>query len=278
MTNSPDCDDLDYTDPNTAPEGGPYHLAHLMCDPRYVNNTSGRMELTVFPAVLEPESDFTDDPTADTVLETELDLAADAADTARARAAADALLRAEGWYPAGDWECADGIDHTLLVCRTEAIYDSTPDLPPLPPLPRLDIPAPLPARQSWFEGQVLITLLSPQGLKHHRKGAYDSLTRAQILAGLWNNAAPWRGAPPARTEPMTVQEAEAVLADRPVDGHAERAHVSVKELAGRTLHLQFYEGGWKTRGYDLYQGQEGLLDRVLVQLRETGAVDQLPES
>ncbi|MFF8618300.1 hypothetical protein [Streptomyces sp. NPDC015350] len=131
-------DDLDYKDPNTAPEGGPYHLAHLMCDPRYVNNPDGLMELTVFPAAMTPgESDFIDDETADTVLEEVLNLAADAGEASRGRAAADALPRERGWYPAGDWTLADGaggIDHTLLVCRTEVAYDSTPDLPRWCPL------------------------------------------------------------------------------------------------------------------------------------------------
>ncbi|MFJ6566674.1 hypothetical protein ACIQNU_04590 [Streptomyces sp. NPDC091292] len=157
----------------------------------------------------------------------------------------------------------------------------------LPPTPSKRPPVPMSAQQGHFEGLIKSQVRSPRYRAQMRREEYGDLTRGQILAACWNNAVPWRGQEPARTEPMTVAEAEAYIAGLMVHGQGGRAYVAVKEVHGRTVPLRFKDTAWEATGYDLYQGrleagavQEagGLLDRVLAQVRETGSVDRLPQS
>ncbi|MFJ4418777.1 hypothetical protein [Streptomyces sp. NPDC088925] len=145
-------------------------------------------------------------------------------------------------------------------------------------------PDPKNIQQQMHEKKVLGKVLGPDAATYRVEYPYDGLTRSQILAALWNNARPWLGAPGMHgaAEPvgadMTLDEAEEILASIREAGFGQRKWLAVKELRQRTLVLRFTAEHWEAPGYDLYQDSEGLLDRVITTLRETGSAARLPES
>ncbi|MDT0418849.1 hypothetical protein RM574_25545 [Streptomyces sp. DSM 41982] len=269
-------------DRNLSPDGDRWRRAHVVVDPACITDPQGRVELSVVPARLDDDALFPehDDDYAPSDLETVLDLRASLTDLPAIKAAALRRLEEEGWYPREPEWTDEGADRIFVVCRVPAAQDPAPplELPPAPPVP------PRPPRKSLqqraVERRAHAQTLGPQAASHRRFHRYDGLDPVDVVLALWEHARPWReaGTPSADTTARpTREEVRDLLAAKRPQGHDGERFVAVTELGARTLGLRLYtapEPGWMEIGYDLYQEEPGLHDRVISGLRGDEAHQQ----
>lgn len=112
-----------------------------------------------------------------------------------------------------------------------------------------------------------------------RRGNYriqfNGIEPGAFVAAFWNNARPEQG---GRTEPMSSAEGQQIFnassstMERPP---RDVAHADLTTVHGRQTRIECWGTYFITAGYDRHNG-DGLLIRILQQVRATGAVDRLP--
>jgi hypothetical protein len=132
------------------------------------------------------------------------------------------------------------------------------------------------------EGEAVSNAIDPQGLgietRHERRGNYkihlNGIEPGVFVAAFWNNARPEQG---GRTEAMSSAEGQQIFnaASKPLDHPPHGiAYAPLAIVHGRRTCIECWGAYFITSGYDRHNG-DGLLIRILQQVRATGAVDRL---